>query len=618
MQEPWMQMIDSSVSSPYIQPLFPKKGETVKIGIQVPNKTPVGKVLLVWYGFGSQHTLACSEARGIRHAEITIEEHSTSWYFVLVCPDRAYYYSKLGVTASVPSLLDSFSLLSDIQPVRYVPSGTCYQIFPDRFRKGDDSIGAIENQYSFDGGSVSVHSFDEKPLPFEEGRCLDFFNGDLKGIEDAIPHLKNLGVTVVYVNPIGVSKTTHRYDCCDFFHIDEKLGGDAAFANLCNKLHENDIRIIVDISINHTGAEHPWLKKALDDDSCEEASFYYKKEDGSIACWQDVPTLPQLNYTSEKLRNVMYRNPSSVMRMFLQSPYLQDGWRLDVANEVGRRGKDQLCEEIWREVRQAVKSENDQAYLVGENWIDASPFLQGDMWDGTMNYLGSSRPLRSWLGETDRFLTSGWGHDPENTRAFTAEELGQALMSQLNALPAQMACMQMNLIDSHDTPRLHANGKIFSWNLYEGCVQLLYLLPGMPSVYYGDEVGLQGPYGSVEAARYPMEWEKSKWDKRFYTLYVSLGKMRKTYAELLAFGAWKIIHADTNTFVFVRYDADLALLCVLNKEKNDALIQIPNTMLHIDALLEEQSGCEVSEKHLTLRLKGEQSLLLACRRSKDF
>ena len=616
MQESWMQMIDSSISLLYVQPLFPKRGEKVNLSIQVPDATPVMQVLLVWYGFGTEHTVACRADGMLYHAQFTIEEHHVSWYFLLVCPDRAYYYSKLGVTASVPSLRDDFSLIADIKPVSWVASGTCYQIFPDRFRKGDASIGATEGQYSFDGGTVSIHSFDEKPLSFEEGRCLDFFNGDLKGIEDSIPYLKNLGITVVYLNPIGVSRTTHRYDCCDFFHIDEKLGGDEAFAQLCEKLHDQGIRVVVDISINHTGTEHPWLKKALENAFCEEASYYYIKEDGSVACWQDVPTLPQLNYNSGKLRDLMYRSSTSVMRTFLKEPYLQDGWRLDVANEVGRREKDQLCEEVWREVRQAVKSENDQAYLVGENWIDAAPFLQGDMWDGTMNYLGSSRPLRSWLGETDRFLNAGWGHDPANTRGYTGEELAQALESQLNSLPAQMACMQMNLIDSHDTPRMHANDKVFSWDLYRGCVQLLFLLPGMPNVYYGDEIGLEGPCGTVEASRYPMQWDEKRWDKRFYSLYGSLGKLRKEYAQLLSFGAWKIVYVDITTFVFARYDAQHVLLCILNKAKKDVSIKLPNGMLHIEKLLVNKDRCSVSHEYLQIALVSDESLILQCMRSK--
>jgi alpha-glucosidase len=537
------------------------------------------------------------------------------WYFVLFSSDRSYYYSRKGITASPPSLYDSFYLMPDIVPVSWVCSSTCYQIFPDRFKEGDSTIGATDGQYSFDGGTVQTREFSEKPLPFEEGRCLDFFNGDLKGIEASISHFKALGVNVLYLNPIGVSRTTHRYDCCDFFHVDEKLGGDEAFLSLTKKLHEEGIRIVVDISLNHTGTEHPWLKRAQEDRESEEASFYYFNDDGTVACWEDVPTLPQLNYTSKKLRELLYKGEDSVLTKFLKEPYLQDGWRLDVAPVLGRRGEDQLCEEVWREVRDAVKAENDQAYLVGEDWVDASPFLQGDMWDGTMNYFGSSRPLRSWMGETDRFISEGWGHNPQPTRAYTGVELAQALESQLASLPSQMHPMQMNLLDSHDTTRLHATPNQFDFAIYSGCVMLMYLLPGMPNLYYGDEIGLDGPYGSVEDSRYPMQWDNATWDMRFYELYASLGDLRKRYEKMLQASSHTILACDEHSLVFARYDRETAVLCVLNKNEESSTLRIPNTMLGVTEVLGEKKG-DISAKGdtLTIQLAGKENCIVECRR----
>jgi len=537
------------------------------------------------------------------------------WYFVLFSSDRSYYYSRKGITASPPSLYDSFYLMPDIVPVSWVGSSTCYQIFPDRFKEGDSAIGATDGQYSFDGGTVQTREFSEKPLPFEEGRCLDFFNGDLKGIEASISHFKALGVNVLYLNPIGVSRTTHRYDCCDFFHVDEKLGGDEAFLSLTKKLHEEGIRIVVDISLNHTGTEHPWLKRAQEDRESEEASFYYFNDDGTVACWEDVPTLPQLNYTSKKLRELLYKGEDSVLTKFLKEPYLQDGWRLDVAPVLGRRGEDQLCEEVWREVRDAVKAENDQAYLVGEDWVDASPFLQGDMWDGTMNYFGSSRPLRSWMGETDRFISEGWGHNPQPTRAYTGVELAQALESQLASLPSQMHPMQMNLLDSHDTTRLHATPNQFDFAIYSGCVMLMYLLPGMPNLYYGDEIGLDGPYGSVEDSRYPMQWDNATWDMRFYELYASLGDLRKRYEKMLQASSHTILACDEHSLVFARYDRETAVLCVLNKNEESSTLRIPNTMLGVTEVLGEKKG-DISAKGdtLTIQLAGKENCIVECRR----
>jgi alpha-glucosidase len=334
-----------------------------------------------------------------------------------------------------------------------------------------------------------------------------------------------------------------------------------------------------------------------------------------VACWENVPTLPQLNFTSNKLRELLYKREDSALVKFLKQPFLQDGWRLDVAPVLGRRGKDQLCEEVWREVRTAVKAENDQAYLVGEDWADAAPFLQGDMWDGTMNYFGSSRPLRSWMGETDRFISEGWGHDPKPTRAYTGGELAQALESQLASLPSQMHSMQMNLLDSHDTTRFHANPNGFDFSLYSGCVMLMYLLPGMPNLYYGDEVGLAGPYGSVEDSRYPMQWDSNKWDVRFYELYAMLGDLRKRYQQMLQGASYKILYSDELSLVFARYDRETALLCVLNKNEEASLLKIPNSMLQVTEFLGDTKGnLSATEETITIELEGKENCIVECRR----
>lgn len=590
----WKTGVDSSVCSLYVKPLFPKQGELMTLSIQVPGTDQILKVRLVSFQLGREKQIILKKVQekpyALYEGTMRVMDEVVFWYFFLEAKDRTYSFSTAGLKASVPPLRECFSLRANLEEVSWVGHSTCYQIFPDRFRKGNKQGGVKEGEYCFDGAAATVHSFDEIPLEYEKGRCLDFFNGDLQGIEDAISYFKELGIDTLYLNPIGRARTTHRYDCIDFFHVDEHIGGDEAFAKLCEALHAQNMRIIIDISINHTGIDHPWHKKAKEESESEEASFYYFNEDGTVACWQNVPTLPQLNYTSQTLRNLMYLSPDSVMRSFLKPPYLQDGWRLDVSSEVGRRGKDQLCEEIWREVRKAVKEENPQAYLVGEDWVDSTPFLQGDMWDATMNYLGSSRPMRSWMGETDRYLTDGWGHQPAKTRAYSGTEFAEALQSQLTSMPGQMLSMQMNLINSHDTPRLYNNTELFNWPLYQGMVRLLYLLPGMPNIYYGEEIALRGPYGTVERARYPMQWDESKWNHDFYDLYAQLGLLRKTYGSTLKNGSWAIIASDETSLSFARYDQTYALVCVLSRYETSRSVVLPNQMLCLSSIVQKEGG----------------------------
>ncbi len=208
------------------------------------------------------------------------------------------------------------------------------------------------------------------------------------------------------------------------------------------------------------------------------------------------------------------------------------------------------------------------------------------MWDVAMNYAGSSRPMRSWMGETDRYLTDGWGHQPKRTRPFSGIEFAQALQSHLLSVPAQMLGMQMNLINSHDTPRLYNNAELFNWPLYRGLVMLLYLLPGMPSIYYGEEIGLEGPYGTVERARYPMQWDETKWNQEFFTLYTCMGRLRRSYASLLKNGGWSIIACDEHSLVFARYDSALAIVCVLSRSRKAETVVFSNAMLCLSSLVE--------------------------------
>ncbi len=611
----WMQYVDSQISSQYVRPLAPKFGEPVSISIQVPATSSVRHVLLCTVALGrvAKTDMHHNEQAQVFCATVRMPvAEPLQWWFELQDGEHVYYYGTDGVGAYPPPRNLCFTLLGDLKAPMWVADGICYQIYPDRFKNGNPDVGATPGEYDFDGGTVQVMPWDHAPLDFEHGRCLDFYNGDLEGIAQSVTHFKQLGVTVLYLNPIGVSRTTHRYDCCDFFHVDPKLGGDAALAHLIEVMHANGIKVVVDISINHTGTDHPWFVAAQADPNSPEASYYYRKDDDSFEYWEGVPTLPQLNYGSERLRSLIYKDKESVLRKFLQPPFVQDGWRLDVADVVGRFGKDQFCHEIWREVRQAVKETKEDAYILAEDWIDGTDHLGGDEWDAVMNYYGSSRLLRRWMGETDRFELPGWGHYPVPGQPFGGTDLARALGQQLSSMLPQLLYCQFNLIDSHDTPRLHDNHMVENWQRYRGVVMLLYMLPGMPNIYYGDEVGLKGEIGTMEGARYPMQWDTHQWDRRFWDLYVELGQLRKEHSSL-GFGAWRILHSDEQTLVFARYDAHDAVVLVLNKADTKRSLCFDAGVLNLRELHPVQSDNEVllgGSGDVTVVLEPQQSLLL--------
>jgi len=606
---------DFSVSKTYVSPLYPKKADV--LNISVLSIIDVSYIRLNYKKNGNWESLNLFEEKKVNTYfsyftnELTIEEDML-FYFTIMKDNSFYYYSKLGSTVAIVNDIDAFEIKVNLDVPTWGSNSTCYQIFPDRFKNGNQKIGVKTDEYNFDGSFTKEMDFNSKPLDFEHGKCLDFYNGDLKGIEDSLDYLKNLGISCIYLNPIGVSKTTHRYDCCDFFHVDPKLGGDQALISLIDHAHKKEIKVIVDISINHTGIEHPWFIKALNDKNSNEAKYYYIDKNNEIAFWQGVKTLPQLNYNNQELRNIMYRDTNSVIKKFLKEPFNQDGWRFDVADEVGRKDRDQLNDEIWREVRKSIKDENPAAYILAESWIDGASHLKGDQWDGVMNYVGCGRPIRRWMGEEDRFTCEGWGHSPRKVNEYDAEDLSIALKSQLSSIGHQMAQFQFNLIDSHDTPRLHNNKEVFNLNKYIGSIMLMYTLPGMPSIYYGDEIAIEGDMGSVEMSRYPMQWDSEKWNKTFFNLYKTLGNLREEYKDVFYLGSYRILNLDKNVFTLIRYNKDKVIFTILNKSKEKVQINIDIPYLLLSSI--DQIYFDVKIENKTVYLNCEENAIFVYNR----
>lgn len=606
----------ASFSSDFVSPLFPKNGEDVKVSVCFSSRPEK-----VFVRFDTEVGIVYKEqmyedgfVNGAFRYSYIVKAHGDDfpfrYFFVFYVDGASYYYGKAGVSRHCPKTGDRFCLIPGLDAPSWVASSVCYQVFPDRFNNGDPSIGAKAGEYVFDGCPVSNPAWTDIPKEWNEAHCVDFYNGDLKGIADKVDYFKSLGVTTLYINPVFESQSTHRYDTVDFFHVDHKLGGDEALSKMVETLHANGIKVILDISINHTGPEAVWLKKGQEDPSSDEAEFYYRKDDGSYECWQGVPTLPQLNYNSSKLRDYMFRSENAVMQKFLKKPYDVDAWRLDVAPEVGRRGKDQLCQDVWREVRKSLKAVKKDLYLVGEDWDDSTLYMAGDMWDATMNYYGSGRPLRSWLGQTDRFLLPAWGHECTHEKPWSGEETAEALKDGVRSTLDQMAYFQMNLFDSHDTPRLHNDKVIMEDNAYLGCVLALYMLPGMPNIYYGDEIGLAGMTKSVEASRYPMEWREELWNTKLLDGHKAFGQIRNN--DWFGFSSFDAEGLDEESFVLKRFAKGHAYVAFINRGDAERVVSTSAFLLPKGALEKVfgEGDCWVDNGQLFARLSSKKSLLL--------
>jgi alpha-glucosidase len=253
----------------------------------------------------------------------------------------------------------------------------------------------------------------------------------------------------------------------------------------------------------------------------------------------------------------MYSGPDSVFRRWLKQPYSIDGWRVDVANMLARHGKDQLEAEVWMGIRQAVKSENPQAYLLGENFFDSTSQLQGDRLDATMNYAGFTNPLLYWL---DHFQVSQHGK-PKRVASeipWPTEALIETWQAYRASIPWIIASQQFNLLGSHDTPRIDhiVRGDAARNRLAVG---LLFTYVGVPCIYYGDEIGMTA-HDSL-GARDCMIWDSNEWDHDLRSFYQRLIRLRRTSSAVID-GGFQMLSVEENSLAFLR-DTDSEQILVI-------------------------------------------------------
>lgn len=612
--------IYSDVSFSFVSNPLPKINEMVTVKIRFLSTKEKVKILLRSIVSGSNRTFQMSKLES-KHGydyytvNIVVSQDFFNYHFIIFTENDVFYYNSKGVTHYPPTEDNDFVLLAGLDYPEWVAKSVFYQIFPDRFFSGDDKLSVKDGEYEFDGHSTTKMPWNEDARSYKEVFCLDFYGGDLEGIKQKIPYLKELGINALYINPIFTSNTSHRYDCVDYFNVDPHLGGNKALSELTRELHNNGIKIIIDISINHTGINHPWVEKALSDKNSDEYTFYYIDSKNNLKFWENVPTLPQLNYNSDKLRDIIYKNDNSVLKQYLYPEIDIDGWRFDVGNNTARHKNDQFGNEVFKEIRNDIKPLKEGVYIVGEHWKDSISYLLGDQWDSAMNYFGSGRPVRTFGGEPDRFFLNSLG--PGQYKATSGDDLKHSIEQHYKRLPGMMQFVQFNLFDSHDIHRFHNNVHNFDYAVYRGMLVIMFMLPGTFSIYYGDEIGLRGRINDVEGCRYPMEWDESKWNRDFYDLYTRLISIKKDY-RAMHFGSFNIPYSDNEVFVITRFDNDELLVGVVSKSEERLDIEFPlykegpaDDILLRDLLSGRQF--DVKDRMVSLNLHPKESLMLHCR-----
>src|SRR5690606_840605 len=389
--------------------------------------------------------------------------------------------------------------------------------------------------------------------------------GDIPGIISKLDHMSSLGINLLYLTPVFPAASNHRYDAASFEGIDPLLGGEEAYIQLVEEAHARGIRVIGDLTSNHSGDRHEWFQAALGNPGAPEENYYYFTNDDNTEyeSWLGTPTLPKFNWESEELRERFISGEDSIVAKWLKPPYNADGWRIDVANMTGRLGDVDVNDEVRQLLRETMLRVNPDTVLLGESTNDAASDLQGDGWHGAMTYPSFTRPLWGWLSEPNGepyltaqgdSLTEAWffGQPIGGIPRYTAADFVGAVVRFTGSIPWRVRLGNMQPLDTHDTARFATNAAPGAMPLALG---LSMTLPGLPVVFAGDEFGLTGTDG--EMSRTPMPWgsESEPATAEVLSTYRALIALRREH-PVLGTGGLRWVHVDDETIAFVREGAD--------------------------------------------------------------
>lgn len=536
----------------YLEHEAPTLGWTVKVRVRTWTGDPVDQVWL----------RTTYDAEPVYHAcgPVERDEHTVWWEGELPVHNPVAHYRFLVSTgAGTPEedqrwltaagvhrhdVPDAFDFRVSTYPSApdWGRDGVVYQVFPDRFARS-----AAADERPVPAWAVPAEWDDEVVFEGSDPRTpTQFFGGDLDGVVEHLDHLEQVGVSVVYTTPVFPGESNHRYNASTFDGVDPLLGGDEAYARLSTAVHERGWRLLGDLTTNHTGDTHEWFRDASRDPASPTRGWYYFNHDGSYECWMGHGTLPKLNLADPDLRAAMVEGPDSVVARWLRPPFDVDGWRIDVANMTGRLGAVDVNHDVARAVRRTAEAERPDPLVIGEHNHDASGDVDGDGWHGTMNYSGFSWPVWSWV------------RDPASpARAFgrplpVPRRPGPLVLRSFREWLARFgwraASQSWNILGSHDSARIRTVAG--SAAVHRVAAGLQFTLPGVPMLFAGDEIGLEGVLG--EDSRRPMPWHRREdWDHATLATYAALSAARRDH-DALRRGGLRWAHVDDDAFVFLR------------------------------------------------------------------
>ena len=482
------------------------------------------------------------------------------YYFRLSDGKKEYYYYGRGFARKITDNRTEYFQFpyirrEDIIKIpEWVEQAVMYHIFPDSFASGKRELACQGQELQLANG-ISVQSH---------------LGGTLEGVRENLDYLEELGISCLYLNPVFLANSYHKYDTIDYFEIDDCLGSKQSLKNLVADCHKRGMKVILDGVFNHCGPDFFAFRDVLAKGTKSKYYdwFYYMP---TPVQFSDPPTYEAFAYVKE-MPKLNTGNPELVQylcevgRYWVQEADI-DGWRLDVANEINH--------DFWRKFRKEVQSIKSEFFFIGEIWEESGCWLQGDQFDSTMNYTFSYL-CRDFFAE----------------QKINAREFDEQIHKMLMRYPQTVNRMQMNFLDSHDVPRFlsycHGDKRRLELAMF-----YMLTMVGFPSIFYGDEAYIDGT--TEPEYRAPMPWESMESD--FYTKIKAWIELRRTHEAL---------RSGTLTTHFI--DEEKGIYCYIREAGEQLLVVINNSEQEINIDLQQLKVCKLSD--LQSRKKIEKQLLL--------
>ncbi len=613
----------------YVCPLEPEVGETVTLKFRAAKEDDIQIRLAInneLYTMESERTIG---AFTYYRAEWKLKDGMTSYYFEIQDGEEVWYYNRSGLTDGRIPYYD-FRLASGFSTPDWAKGAVIYQIYTDRFYNGDPE-NDVETREYFYIGDYSRKVTDWNKYPAAMG-VREFYGGDLQGVIDKLDYLQDLGVEVLYFNPLFVSPSNHKYDIQDYDYIDPHFGkivedggellspgeksnkkatkyqkrttsfanleaSNELFIKLVEELHRRGMKIILDGVFNHCGSFNKWMDRECIYEGQEGYApgayisrespyhdyfrFFSDEEkdwpyNGKYDGWWGHDTLPKLNYEeSVKLENYIL----NVGRKWVSPPYNVDGWRLDVAADLGR--SNEYNHQFWKKFREVVKNANPDAIILAEHYGDPGEWLGGDEWDTVMNYDAFMEPI-TW------FLTGMEKHSDEMREELrgNADNFTRVMTYHMANMMVPSLLTSMNELSNHDHSRFltrtnHMVGRVAELGpeaanefvnpaVMREAVAFQMTWIGAPTVYYGDEAGVCGFTDPDNRRTYPWGHE----DQQMLGFHKEMIRIHKEH-EALRTGAVVMLHCEKNILSYGRFTEEEQIIVILNNRSELAEVTVP-------------------------------------------